>query len=34
MVPVFEYGAQTGMWAYEGDGYEIMTVRPPAGDPC
>ena len=33
MVPVFEYGAQTGMWGYEGDGYKTMTVRPPAGDP-
>ena len=32
-VPVFEYGAQTGMWAYEGDGYEVMTGRPPVGDP-
>ncbi len=33
VVPVFEYGVQTGMWAYEGDGYEVMTSRPPAGDP-
>jgi GH15 family glucan-1,4-alpha-glucosidase len=33
IVPVFEYGAQTGMWSYEGDGYETMSVRPPAGDP-
>ena len=33
MVPVFEYGVQTGMWDYEGDGYETMTVRPPVGDP-
>ena len=32
-VPVFEYGAQTGTWDYEGDGYEVMTGRPPAGDP-
>ena len=32
-VPVFEYGAQTGTWEYQGDGYEIMTGRPPAGDP-
>ena len=30
VVPVFEYGAQTGTWDYEGDGYEVMTV-PPAG---
>ncbi len=33
MVPVFEYGVQTGMWDYEGDGYDTMTVRPPVGDP-
>jgi GH15 family glucan-1,4-alpha-glucosidase len=33
VVPVFEYGAQTGRWDYEGDGYETMTVRPPVGDP-
>ncbi len=33
VVPVFEYGAQTGMWDYEGDGYKSMTVRPPVGDP-
>ncbi len=33
VVPVFEYGVQTGMWDYEGDGYEVMTVRPPVGDP-
>jgi GH15 family glucan-1,4-alpha-glucosidase len=33
MVPVFEYGIQTGMWDYDGDGYEAMTVRPPVGDP-
>ncbi|MGD0746563.1 MAG: glycoside hydrolase family 15 protein [Acidimicrobiales bacterium] len=32
-VPVFEYGTQTGIWAYEGDGYQSMTVRPPPGDP-
>jgi GH15 family glucan-1,4-alpha-glucosidase len=32
-VPLFEYGALTGSWAYDGDGYEAMTVRPPAGDP-
>jgi len=32
-VPVFEYGVQTGMWDYEGDGYKTMTVRPPVGDP-
>jgi GH15 family glucan-1,4-alpha-glucosidase len=33
VVPVFEYGVQTGMWDYDGDGYETMTVRPPVGDP-
>ena len=34
VVPVFEYGVQTGMWDYDGDGYETMTVRPPVGDPA
>ena len=33
VVPVFEVGAQTGMWDYEGKGYQTMTVRPPVGDP-
>jgi GH15 family glucan-1,4-alpha-glucosidase len=33
LVPVFEYGVQTGMWEYDGDGYQRMTVRPPVGDP-
>jgi GH15 family glucan-1,4-alpha-glucosidase len=33
IVPVFEYGAQTGMWSYDGDGYETMSVSPPVGDP-
>ena len=33
LVPVFEYGKQTGMWSYEGEGYETMSVCPPAGDP-
>ncbi len=33
VVPVFEYGVQTGMWAYEGGGYQVMTSRPPIGDP-
>jgi alpha,alpha-trehalase len=32
-VPVFEYGSQTGMWTYDGDGYCSMTVCPPPGDP-
>jgi alpha,alpha-trehalase len=33
VVPVFEYGAQTGIWTYEGDGYETMSCCPPVGDP-
>jgi GH15 family glucan-1,4-alpha-glucosidase len=33
LVPVFEYGQQTGLWSYEGEGYETMSVCPPAGDP-
>ena len=33
VVPVFEYGVQTGMWDYDGDGYGTMTVKPPVGDP-
>jgi alpha,alpha-trehalase len=33
LVPVFEYGKQTGMWSYDGDDYETMSVCPPAGDP-
>ena len=33
VVPVFEYGLKLGAWAYEGEGYEQMTVRPPEGDP-
>ena len=33
VVPIFEYGVQTGMWDYDGDGYDTMTVRPPVGDP-
>ena len=32
-VPVFEYGAQTGTWEFDGDGYETLTCRPPVGDP-
>ncbi len=31
--PVFEYGSQTGSWNYDGEGYHIMTVCPPPGDP-
>ena len=33
VVPVFEYGVQTGMWDYDGDGYETMTVKPPGRRP-
>ncbi|HXA74398.1 MAG TPA: glycoside hydrolase family 15 protein [Acidimicrobiales bacterium] len=33
LVPVFEYGKQTGQWSYEGDDYETMSVCPPVGDP-
>ena len=32
VVPVFDYGRQTGMWSYDGDGYGVMTARPPDGD--
>ena len=31
--PSSSTGSQTGIWVYEGDGYNTMTVRPPAGDP-
>ncbi len=31
--PSFEYGSVTGVWDYDGDGYESLTVHPPAGDP-
>ena len=34
-VPVFDYGAKTGGWSYDGDGYESMTVTPPdANEPA
>ena len=33
LVPVFEYGKQTGIWSYAGDDYETMSVCPPEGDP-
>ena len=33
IVPVFEYGLKTGSWGYVGEGYEVMTATPPAGDP-
>jgi GH15 family glucan-1,4-alpha-glucosidase len=32
-VPAFEYGAVSGIWDYNGEGYGSMTVHPPAGDP-
>jgi GH15 family glucan-1,4-alpha-glucosidase len=32
-IPVFEYGLHMGGFEYEGDGYEVMRVTPPAGDP-
>jgi GH15 family glucan-1,4-alpha-glucosidase len=31
--PSFEYGAVSGVWNYDGDGYGAMTVQPPVGDP-
>jgi alpha,alpha-trehalase len=31
--PIFEYGSTTGVWEYDGEGYDTMTVHPPAGDP-
>jgi alpha,alpha-trehalase len=33
-VPVFEYGAKGGTWAYDGEGYGAMTGKPPTGDPA
>ncbi len=27
-VPLFDYGADTGQWAYDGDGYDSLTVQP------
>jgi len=33
-MPLFEYGATAGEWSYDHDGYQSMTVRPPAGDPA
>jgi alpha,alpha-trehalase len=32
-MPAFEYGATTGIWSYDGDGYGSMTVKPLTGDP-
>jgi GH15 family glucan-1,4-alpha-glucosidase len=31
--PIFEYGSAVGVWDYDGEGYDRMTVRPPTGDP-
>ncbi len=33
VVPLFEYGTLTGAWTYSGDGYNVMTAQPPAGEP-
>jgi GH15 family glucan-1,4-alpha-glucosidase len=30
--PLFNYGTTGGMWSYQGDGYEAMTVAPAEGD--
>ncbi len=30
--PLFSYGTAGGMWSYQGDGYEAMTVAPKEGD--
>jgi GH15 family glucan-1,4-alpha-glucosidase len=30
-VPLFDYGASTGQWSYDGDGYGSATVRDPGG---
>ena len=32
-LPLFEYGATTGTWSYDGEGYRAMTVRPRQDDP-
>jgi GH15 family glucan-1,4-alpha-glucosidase len=32
-MPNFEYGAKSGGWRYEGEGYGTVVVQPPAGDP-
>ncbi len=31
--PIFEYGTASGVWDYDGEGYGVMTVHPPVGDP-
>ena len=33
IVPVFEYGAQTGSWSYDGDGYDVHVGVPTRGRP-
>lgn len=30
--PLFNYGAAGGIWEYQGDGYESMTIAPHEGD--
>ena len=30
--PLFNYGTAGGMWSYQGDGYDAMTVAPAEGD--
>ena len=30
--PLFNYGTAGGMWSYQGEGYEAMTVAPAEGD--
>ena len=32
-VPLFEYGALTGTWDYQGEGYGTLAVHPAAGEP-
>ena len=32
--PIFEYGTASGIWDYDGEGYGVMTVHPPVGDPA
>jgi alpha,alpha-trehalase len=33
IAPIFDYGNEMAIWAYEGEGYETATARPPAGEP-
>jgi GH15 family glucan-1,4-alpha-glucosidase len=30
--PLFNYGTEGGIWNYEGDGYDAMTITPKEGD--